>query len=183
MRLQIMKELIQENFVEIGYSNLSRWNKISDEYKSLGLIDTEFKLDGMLYEEPKPKSTFNFSWSLFALRMLILAVVSCIAYIFYRNATILKLEIRNREKMQKELEKSEALYRSVIHASPDSIYITDLEGNLEYLSPQAVEMFGYSPEEVLNQTVIMFIHPDDRQKALDNIRLMFTGSFYRGGRI
>ena len=172
-----MKELIQENFVEIGYSNLSRWNKISDEYKSLGLIDTEFKLDGMLYEEPKPESTFNFSWSLFALRMLILAVVSCIAYIFYRNAKILKLEIRNREKMQKELEKSEALYRSVIHASPDSIYITDLEGNLEFLSPQAVEMFGYSPEEVLNQAVIMFIHPDDRQKALDNIGLMFTGVF------
>ena len=79
--------------------------------------------------------------------------------------------------MQKELEKSEALYRSVIHASPDSIYITDLEGNLEYLSPQAVEMFGYSPEEVLNQAVIMFIHPDDRQKALDNIGLMFTGVF------
>ncbi|MDD2304438.1 MAG: ABC transporter substrate-binding protein [Prolixibacteraceae bacterium] len=172
-----MKELIQEDFVEIGYSNLSRWIKILDEYKALGLIDTDFKLDGMLYEEPKTVSTFNFSWRLFALRMIILFSVCTIAYIFYRNSKILKIEIKNREKIQSELEKSEALYRSVIHASPDSIIITDLEGNIEYLSPQAVRMFDYIPEEILGRPLVTFIHPDDRQRALNNIGLMFDGNF------
>lgn len=172
-----MKELIQEDFVEIGYSNISRWNKILDEYKALGLIDTKFKLDGMLYAEPKSESSFHFSWSLFGLRMIILLSLGTIAHIFYRNSKILRLEIKSRAKIQAELEKSEALYRSVIHASPDSIYITDLEGNLEYLSPQTVKMFGYSPEEVLNQPMIIFIHPDDQQKVIDDIGLMFSGIF------
>jgi PAS domain S-box-containing protein len=178
-----MNELIQEELFEIGYSNPVRWQRILGEYQKIGLISKDFTIDGLLYQNQiKP---FIIPWKLVSTFLLILSAISLLAYVFYRNSRNLKKEIEDRQKIQAELAKSEALYRSILNASPDAICITDLEGNIEFASPQAEKLFGYNTDQILHQPLVKYIHPDDHQKAMKSIHLMFSGDFtgsaeYRG---
>jgi PAS domain S-box-containing protein/putative nucleotidyltransferase with HDIG domain len=80
----------------------------------------------------------------------------------------------------------EALYRSILNASPDDISITDLEGRLRMASPAAVTMFGCArEEEMLDRLLTDFLVPEDRERAEGNVALMHQGVFtgpgdYRG---
>lgn len=56
-------------------------------------------------------------------------------------------DISKRKATQEELRK---LSRAVIQ-SPNSISITDVEGNFEYINPQFLYLTGYTPEEVLGK--------------------------------
>lgn len=87
------------------------------------------------------------------------------------------------------LRKSEGLYRSIIHASPDDITITDREGRILLVSPVAMSMFHAAGEEdFLGQPLLDFIVPADRARALSQIALKRQGtatspSEYRGLRV
>ena len=74
------------------------------------------------------------------------------------------------------LRTSEELYRSIIHASPDDITITDSEGHILLVSPVAMEMFGAAGEaDFKGRTVLDFIIPEDRARALSQIALKREG--------
>ena len=45
----VMEELILPKFIEIGHMNPGRWEHIANTYRQLGLIDRNYKLDGLLY--------------------------------------------------------------------------------------------------------------------------------------
>jgi PAS domain S-box-containing protein len=178
-----MKELIQENFVEIGYSNPKRWQKILETYQNLGIIQSDFKISGLLYKNQT--KSFVFPWKPFLVMALILSAISILTYVFYRSSVNLKKEIKDRQKIQSELAKSESQYRSILNASPDTILITDLDGIIEFVSPQAKKLFDFNQEDILQQSLFRFIHTDEHQKARKNIHLMFAGDFtgaaeYRG---
>lgn len=88
------------------------------------------------------------------------------------------IDLTDRKKMELELQKSEALYRSIILASPDTITITDLEGNIKLSSPQASKMFGYEGSDIfINQSILKFIDECDHEKAMTNLSKMFEGHF------
>jgi len=71
------------------------------------------------------------------------------------------------------------LYQSFMHASPDALTITDLNGIIEYTSPAGVRIFGHSDEsQSLGKNLLEFIAPDDRPRAIQGIERMFGGNFY-----
>ncbi len=75
-----------------------------------------------------------------------------------------------------ELRESEARYRSILHACPDDITITDLEGRILMVSPAGLTMFGYDrQEQLLGKVVTDFIVPQERDRALAEIALLFQG--------
>ncbi|MCX6306396.1 MAG: PAS domain S-box protein [Bacteroidetes bacterium] len=75
-----------------------------------------------------------------------------------------------------KLQTSETLYRSILHASPDNITITDLAGSIRMASPVGVSMFGYERnEQLVNRNLIEFIAPSDREKAEFEINRMHQG--------
>jgi diguanylate cyclase (GGDEF)-like protein/PAS domain S-box-containing protein len=87
-------------------------------------------------------------------------------------------DITNKKQADEALRESEALYRSILNASPDDITITDANGNIQVISPAAKKMFGYGPEYegYVGSHVLENIIPEDREKAVDNIkRLLETG--------
>ncbi len=85
-------------------------------------------------------------------------------------------DISERRTIQEKLRESEALYRSIINASPDTIAITDLTGNIRYASPIALEMFGYqSAADLENRTLQEFLVPEDRERAIQNMRGLAQG--------
>lgn len=95
-------------------------------------------------------------------------------------------DISDRKLIEKALRDSEELYRSILKASPDAIAITDLDGRFLMVTPSAVSMFGcQSDEDMLGHFNTEFILPEDRERAINNTALRFSGRMkglgeYRG---
>jgi diguanylate cyclase (GGDEF)-like protein/PAS domain S-box-containing protein len=98
-------------------------------------------------------------------------------------------QIAQHKIVAEALKRSEDLYRSIIHASPDNITITDCEGRVLLVSPVAMSMFGaVGEDDYLGHSVLDFIAPEDRAGALSLIDLKRDGAVtgpteYRGRRV
>lgn len=87
-------------------------------------------------------------------------------------------DITEKKQLDIELQKSEALHKSILQASPDSIFISDLNGNILFTSPMADKMFGLEKGVLLpGQSLYRLIAPRDHSKAQETIKLMKTGNF------
>jgi PAS domain S-box-containing protein len=101
------------------------------------------------------------------------------------NAVLAK-EIAEHHRTEEKLRESEALYRSILNASPDDITVADLEGRVLMVSPNARTMFGYQREEEgVGRRVTDFLVPEDRERAMSRVALLLQGrasgpSEYRG---
>ena len=81
--------------------------------------------------------------------------------------------LRKREIARRQ---GEALYHSILSASPDVITITDLEGKIRFSSERSVKMFGASSSnEFLGHPMLEYVDPSDHEKALVEIGKMLSG--------
>ncbi|MBF0371475.1 MAG: PAS domain S-box protein [Magnetococcales bacterium] len=60
-------------------------------------------------------------------------------------------KIKDLEREQEALRKSEERYRDLLETTSDWIWESDLEGHFTYASPQVEEILGYTPEEITGQ--------------------------------
>jgi PAS domain S-box-containing protein len=82
--------------------------------------------------------------------------------------------IENEGRTLDEPARSEALYKSILDASPDVITITDLQGNILLTSPRAGEMYGLSQtEDLKGLTVFDFLDEKDHPKAVSMMTKMY----------
>ncbi len=99
------------------------------------------------------------------------------------------MDITKRKEKERLLKESEEKYRAIIIASPDNITVTDMEGYIQICSPKALSMFGgKSEDEYIGRSVLDFMVPEDRERAIRNIALMAENpnlgtEKYRGLRI
>jgi len=106
-----------------------------------------------------------------------------------RANTELEIQVAEHKRVAEALRSSEGLYRSILQASPDNITITDREGRIRLVSPVAVSMFRATGEEdFLGHSLLDFLVPEDRERALLQMRLKLQGtvtvtSEYRGLRV
>jgi PAS domain S-box-containing protein len=85
-------------------------------------------------------------------------------------------DITERKMAECALRESEETYRSILLASPDDITITDLEGRILMVSPATLHILRCKDEnELIGHFVDEFIFQDDRERAKNNISLMFQG--------
>lgn len=64
------------------------------------------------------------------------------------------------EKSDKALRYSEEKYRLIVENANETIAIAQ-EGRLKYVNPKAVQLIGYSQEELTSKAFLEFIHPED----------------------
>lgn len=89
--------------------------------------------------------------------------------------TVVK-DITVRKLTEAAVRESEALYKSILNASPDDITITDLAGNIVMLSQAANKHFGYEANVVGDgRNLLEFIVPEDVERAKENIQKMVQG--------
>jgi PAS domain S-box-containing protein len=81
------------------------------------------------------------------------------------------LFISSVRRSNRELYESEERFRRVVEGSPVGIYI-QTNGLFRYVNPAALTMFGAeTADQIIGQTVLERIHPDDRAAVNDRIRI------------
>jgi formate hydrogenlyase transcriptional activator len=77
-------------------------------------------------------------------------------------------DITERKRREKELKNSEEKHRSLLENIPDVVWTSDNKGQTLFISPKIKELYGYSPEEIYEQSEKLWfkkIHPDDVEKV------------------
>lgn len=85
-------------------------------------------------------------------------------------------DITERKQYTEALRQSEALYRTTLNASPDTIVVVEMDGRIRMVSPSGLILFGYDDESmVVGHNMFEYIEPDDVERAQSNTALMFQG--------
>ena len=177
-----MRDLVLPGLVDIGHMNPGRFRHIADLCGKLGVVRAVNSPEDFAYAPPVSarRAWLRVVW--LALPAALLLGLVTVVWITLLRRTVrsrtraLREEVRQRQQTGQALEASEARYRSILNASPDSISITDLEGKLLMVSPMTLTLWRVASEEdLLGRRLTDFIDPGDRDRAAGNIGLMFQG--------
>jgi PAS domain S-box-containing protein len=78
----------------------------------------------------------------------------------------LEQELRERQKVEAALRRSENLFRSLNDFAPVGIFKTDAQGRMLYSNPCCQQICGFTLEQSLKYGWIDFIHPEDLEVFL-----------------
>ena len=88
---------------------------------------------------------------------------------FIRNLTGILATTFVRRNIEKNLKNSETKFRTIVQQLSDLLIISDAQGLINYVSPSAIRILGYKPDEMTGKHVTDFVYPDDREHVLDII--------------
>ncbi len=69
--------------------------------------------------------------------------------------------LQEQQRMQQALAERESQFRLLAENSSDIISRYDTNGTFLYVSPACQNILGYAPEELIGQSFLSYIHPDD----------------------
>lgn len=72
-----------------------------------------------------------------------------------------------QEQAEEARVETEHRYRKLIESANEGICVLE-KSILRFVNPKFIELFGYSRSELLGQSILAFIHPDDRALVSDN---------------
>jgi diguanylate cyclase (GGDEF)-like protein/PAS domain S-box-containing protein len=73
-------------------------------------------------------------------------------------------------RLSATLEAREEYFRSLVQNSSDVILLIDQAGRIAYAAPSLNRILGHRPEEVVGSNFESLIHPEDRQRLLEQLR-------------
>ncbi len=76
-------------------------------------------------------------------------------------STTMNLMISRIKEYQTSFVDSESKFRSLVESVTDLIWELDKEGNYVYISPRIFDLLGYTPEEVIGNSPMMFMDRDE----------------------
>jgi PAS domain S-box-containing protein len=76
-------------------------------------------------------------------------------------------DITERKQAERALRASEQRFRTLCHCSPIGIFLTNSEGQNTDTNPRCQESYGFSPEEAMGEGWSRYIHPEDRERVLE----------------
>ncbi len=79
-------------------------------------------------------------------------------------------DVTERVRARRELRTSRERYRRLLRSAPIGIAV-HVDGRFRYLNPRSAELLGAgSPDELLGEPVLEFVHPDDRELIAGRLR-------------
>jgi PAS domain S-box-containing protein len=83
-------------------------------------------------------------------------------------------DITIRKRLEEQLIKSEAKYRSLVEETSSGIATIDPAGKITYANDALCRMIGYSLQEILGKPFSFFLHPDEQNRLLSIFQEAYT---------
>jgi|GEM_PF-2310759 len=78
-------------------------------------------------------------------------------------------DLRERVASEKKIRETEQKLTALVQNSTELIVITDKDGTYTYVSPSALTILGYTPDELIGANAFSFFHPDDAPQIRDSL--------------
>jgi two-component system, NtrC family, sensor kinase len=90
----------------------------------------------------------------------------------YQEDKVLQIvrDISDRKQAETALQASEAKFRSIIETATDIIYTLNGEGIFTYVSPNWTQSLGHDITEIIHQSFVPLVHPDDIHGCVKGIQ-------------
>jgi PAS domain S-box-containing protein len=82
----------------------------------------------------------------------------------------IKQKVSDLEHTEESLRERDIHLRLITENMVDMIFQTDPQINFEYLSPSIERVFGYSPDDLIGEPAVNYVHPDDIEPILNKAR-------------
>jgi PAS domain S-box-containing protein len=90
------------------------------------------------------------------------------------NLALMKVELlREQERIATELRTSDNRFRLFYDSTPSMFFTVDRSGTVRSLNAFAERHLGYSAGELLNQSVLAIVHPEDRNAVMHHLAACF----------
>ena len=81
-------------------------------------------------------------------------------------ALLIANDITTRRNAEEELRESEERFRELVEKAGIAILADDREGHYTYFNDKLCELFGYTNDEMQQQSIRTLVHPDDLERVL-----------------
>ncbi|RUT80111.1 ABC transporter substrate-binding protein [Ancylomarina longa] len=158
-----IKKLIINDYVEIGHINPGRVDHIAQICSKMGMVPTNYNLDGFIYQHESFKTPPWLKWLIFSITVisLIIIIISLYLFLFNRQLRVavdkqtkslseknkeLEREISERVKTVIALQASEKKFREMIENLPSGAVL--VENKQIFTNKKALEITGYTNSEL-----------------------------------
>jgi len=138
---QEMRKLIFPDLIEMGHMNPKRWKSMADTFVQTGLVDSDYSLDGFMYQPENSFYTFfeGHKWQLLVGVLFVLLCLLTLHWVTLRRAVIkgtsklrlineqLNLEIEERIDVQNRLKDAKILAEQSSQAKTDFLSVMSHE--------------------------------------------------------
>ncbi|HEX3035436.1 MAG TPA: PAS domain S-box protein [Thermodesulfobacteriota bacterium] len=83
----------------------------------------------------------------------------------------LQAEITERRRVEELLQSSEERFRTLYEYNPSMYFTVSTEGNVLSVNQSVAEQLGYTPEQLIGQSVLKVFHEDDKKAVLEQLML------------
>ncbi|PKO33848.1 MAG: PAS domain S-box protein [Betaproteobacteria bacterium HGW-Betaproteobacteria-7] len=161
-----MRRLMQPDLVDIGQMTDARWQRIGMTYAEVGMLPADFSLAGLVWSQEQRRLP-AWAWTALVLTGLLLLMVTTSAAHYARLSRRLTAEMKSRAAAEAALRNSEERYRRLAEQSQDVIWTVDLETlTYTYVSPAVESARGYTPEEVIGQSIADSLSPESCERVM-----------------
>lgn len=94
----------------------------------------------------------------------------------FESSAFVARDITDRKHLEEELRASEERIRLITDRIPDMVTQSDAEGRVTFVNPALRTILGYSPETLLNNPGMEFIHPDDLGPLMEMVAASLTAN-------
>ncbi|MBJ7308917.1 PAS domain S-box protein [Rugamonas sp. CCM 8940] len=159
---QATAPLLEQELIELGYSNPERWRAIAATYVEIGMLPAGFSLQGFLYAPTAPPSLAR--WGGAALAALLLLGGGFGLLRQRRLAAALR-------RAQARLDGAERLAGLALQGAGEGVWDLQLAQQRLTLSPRYGELLGYPAGAFAPSAAewIEHVHPDDRARVSRDI--------------
>ena len=85
-------------------------------------------------------------------------------------------DVTARREAEDRLRESEQQYRSLFEQHPDAVYSFDAAGRFLSANAACEALTGHQPEELIGQSFLPLVVPEDRERAIGHFRAAMAGS-------
>jgi len=73
-------------------------------------------------------------------------------------------DVTEQREAEEALRRSDERFRAILERTTDALLVVDADTRITWASPSAHEIYGVAPEELIGQSSIELVHPDDRRR-------------------